>query len=58
LTSTRRFSFASKSKVPPQLRGPLRQVLELVGEGVEAFGFHAGRIIRTYFAFRHSRRVR
>jgi len=42
LTSTRRFSFASKSKVPPQLRGPLLQVFELVGKEVEAFGFHEG----------------
>ena len=33
----------SKSKVPPQLRGPLVQVFELGGDCVEAFGFHEGR---------------
>jgi len=33
----------SKSKVPPQLLGPLLQVFELGGEQVEAFGFHEGR---------------
>jgi hypothetical protein len=32
---------ASKSKIPPQLGGALLQIREQVGEGVDAFGFHA-----------------
>src|SRR5574340_1538723 len=39
-TSVRRSFLVSKSKIPPQFRAAQTQVLQLVGDGVELFGFH------------------
>src|SRR4029079_12255583 len=40
ISSSRRARLVSKSKIPPQLGGALLQILELFGDGVDAFGFH------------------
>src|SRR3954471_7527733 len=40
LSASRRFFFASKSKIPPQLRRPRLQVGEARGHLVQSFGFH------------------
>src|SRR5262245_59022546 len=43
LTSARRACLASKSKIPPQLGGPLVEAGERGGQLVDAFGFHGCR---------------
>jgi hypothetical protein len=40
ISSSSRARLVSKSKIPPQLGGALLQILELFGDGVDAFGFH------------------
>jgi hypothetical protein len=37
--------FASKSKIPPELIAAGFQVGDVVGDGVEAFGFHGWLVI-------------
>jgi hypothetical protein len=39
-TSSKRDAFTSKSKIPPQIGGAMLQIGELVGDLIEAFGFH------------------
>jgi hypothetical protein len=34
--------FASKSKIPPELIAAGFEIGDVVGDGVEAFGFHVG----------------
>jgi len=38
--------FASKSKIPPQLIAACFQIGDVVGDGVDAFGFH-GRLLKS-----------
>src|SRR6266850_6432633 len=47
-SASRRFFFASKSKIPPQLHRPRLQVGEARGDLVELFGFHGGRYFTRF----------
>ena len=40
VTSARRSCLPSKSKIPPKFAGARAQVLQIVGDEIELFGFH------------------
>jgi hypothetical protein len=40
LTSASRCCFTSKSKIPPQVGFAVREVAQIAGDAVDAFGFH------------------
>jgi hypothetical protein len=42
LTSSSFSALASKSKIPPQFGLALGEVVEAIGDAVDAFGFHGG----------------